>query len=76
MYSFSDSTYKKALDQVKPLKQIIEDNNLNIEKSDRYFLMEMILWGLAEHNKLNKESLIGGFNFADLFSSYLRGGEI
>jgi hypothetical protein len=38
--------------------------------------MEMVLWALAEHSKLNKERVREGFNFADLFGSYLRSGEI
>lgn len=76
LYSFSDTDYQKALDQVKPLKPFIEKELSNNSKLDSYFFMEMILWALAEHNKLNKEALDNGFNFADLFSSYLRGGEI
>lgn len=73
----SDSEYHRDLDAIKPLERLLSNHLPDALKSDsRYFIMEMILWALAEHSKLNKERLVSGFNFSDLFSSYLRGGDL
>ena len=73
---FSDGEYEKALDKVKPLTAIVDKYQPELPKSERYFLMEMLLWALSEHSKLNKEKIKSGFNFSDLFSSYLKGGTL
>lgn len=70
---YSDSEYRRTLDGIKPLKQLISKQEEVMPDEEMYFRMEMILWSLAEHSKLNKEKLVSGFNFSDLFSSYLRG---
>jgi hypothetical protein len=33
----------------------------------------MLLWSLAEHNKLERQELRQSISFSDLFSSYLGG---
>jgi magnesium chelatase subunit I len=75
-FDYTDSEYQKALDGVKPLAQLVAQFRPEASTEDKYFLMEMVLWALAEHSKLNKERVREGFNFADLFGSYLRSGEI
>ncbi len=73
----SDSEYQRTLDSIKPMERFLKNNLPDGYESDsRYFIMEMVLWALAEHSKLNKERLVAGFNFSDLFSSYLRGGDL
>ncbi len=71
----SDSEYQRALKDIKPLTKLHTQFVKNAEEGSEYFMMEMLLWALAEHSKLNKERLVSGFNFTDLFSSYLRGNE-
>ncbi len=73
---FSDKEYRQTLDAIKPLKRFVEKYQPKASTEDRYFFMEMILWALAEHAKLNKERLVSGFNFSDLFSTYLRSGDL
>lgn len=73
---FTDKEYEKALNAIKPLTALINKYQPDILSAEKYFLMEMLLWALAEHSKLNKEKLKDGFNFSDLFSSYLKGGNI
>mgnify|MGYP006290134129 CR=1 FL=1 len=73
---FTDSEYQKALDDIEPLTSLIEKHAGKLDKESQYFLKEMALWALAEHSKLNKERIVNGFNFSDLFSTYLRGGKI
>lgn len=76
LLDFSDKEYRQTLDDIQPLKKLADEHLKNASTDERYFFMEMVLWALAEHNKLNKERLKSGFNFSDLFSSYLRGGSI
>lgn len=73
---FTDSEYRKTLDEIGPLAKLTSNYAADLNKDSVYFLREMVLWALAEHSKLNKERLEEGFNFSDLFSTYLRGGEI
>ncbi len=76
LLDFSDQEYRQSLDGIKPLRKLV-DQHLPAETKDQaYFFMEMILWALAEHNKLNRDRLDTGLNFSDLFSSYLRGGDL
>jgi magnesium chelatase subunit I len=73
---FSDKDYSKILLSIKPLQAFIDKHRPETNDGERMFFGEMILWGLAETAKLNKEHLIGGINYSDLFSSYLRSGEL
>ncbi len=76
LFEASDKEYADSLMQVEPLKSLVESHQAKADKGEQLFFMEMILWALAEHAKLNKEKIDEGFNFADLFSSYLRGGDL
>lgn len=75
-FNWTDKEYRSHLDGVSPLVQLQEAYQAEAEPKSKYFLMELVLWALAEHSRLNKERIDEGFNFADLFSSYLRSGEI
>ncbi len=70
---FTDKEYENTLAKVHPLAKVVEKYQKDLVKNEKLFLMEMLLWALAEHSKLNKEKLTSGYNFSDLFSSYLRG---
>jgi len=76
LFDFSEKEYQEALTNIKPLKKLADKHLKEVPKEEHYFLMEMLLWALAEHNKLNREKLTNGFNFSDLFGSYLRGGRM
>lgn len=73
---FEDKEYSKLLLNIKPLARLIKEHQPDATATEQVFYAEMILWALAETAKLNKEQVVGGFNYTDLFSSYLRGGEI
>lgn len=75
-FEASDKEHTESLLIVEPLKKLVATHQAKADASEQLFFMEMILWALAEHSKLNKEKIEEGFNFADLFSSYLRSGEI
>lgn len=76
LFEASDRDYETALNGVQPLVEFVKKHQGSAAKDSQFFLMEMVLWALAEHAKLNKERIEAGFNFTDLFSSYLRGGEL
>ena len=71
--SFSDEEYKKKLDSIIPLQQLVEKYQPETPKQDSYFLKEVILWALAENKKLSKFSLGNGLHFKDLYGSYING---
>lgn len=73
---FSQKEYHESLEKVGPLGQFAKAHFNKTQQEDRFFYMEMVLWALVEHNKLSKEKLRSGWQFSDLFGSYLRGGSL
>lgn len=68
-----DAAYQERLDTVRPLKRLISEYMPDVPASDRYFVMEMILWALAASDKLSKHHLGNGLEFKDLYGSYISG---
>lgn len=71
--SFPDKKYQKELGRIIPLKQVIEKYQPDFPKKDLNFLKEVVLWALAENNKLSRFSLGNGLHFKDVYGSYIRG---
>jgi magnesium chelatase subunit I len=67
----TDEEYKTILDSIAPLEKIIEKYQPQLEKRDRYFMKEFILWGLVEYKKLSKDRISEGYQFKDIFGSYI-----
>ncbi|HEY6143529.1 MAG TPA: AAA family ATPase [Flavobacterium sp.] len=67
----SDEEYKTILDSIAPLEALIKKYQPQLEKEDSYFMKEFILWGLVEYKKLSKDRLSEGYQFKDLFGSYI-----
>ena len=67
----SDEEYKKQLDAVKPLEDLIQKYQPEIPLEDKYFLKEFVLWGLVEYDKLSKDRVEVGYQFKDLYGSYI-----
>lgn len=68
-----DATYKSKLDSVSPLNQLLKEHLPDLEKSDSYFVKELLLWGLVAHKKLSKYRMSDGVRFKDLYGSYISG---
>lgn len=68
-----EKEYKKLIDSVAPLEDLIEKYQPKVGKEDRYFVKEFILWGLVEYKKLSKYKLSTGMRFNDLYGSYISG---
>ncbi|MFN4764378.1 magnesium chelatase [Gillisia sp. Q332] len=69
----TEKEYKKKLDSVPPLNDLIKKYQSDISKEDSYFLKEFLLWGLVEYKKLNKYRSAEGIQFKDLYGSYISG---
>ncbi len=67
----SDEDYKNQLDEVTPLEDLIQKYQPEIQLEDKYFLKEFVLWGLVEYDKLSKDRVDVGYQFKDLYSSYI-----
>lgn len=68
----SNQLYQQQLEQVTPLKEIVTEFQPNASASDQLFLMELLLWGLAEYKKLDKRQRDNGFMFDDTLLSSIR----
>ena len=66
-----DSAYKKNLDAIEPLDELIEKHRPECKDENRYFLKELLLWGLVAHNKLSKHRFERGVRFKDVYGGYI-----
>lgn len=67
----TDAEYKSILDSITPLDKLINKYQPDLEKEDKYFMEEFILWGLVEYKKLSKDRVSEGYQFRDMFGSYI-----
>lgn len=68
----TDAEYQNKLDTIGPLERLIQEYQPDIPKADRHFLKEFLLWGLVSHKKLSKQRFTQGYQFKDLYGSYIR----
>ena len=62
-YTDSDNEFFTSLKSIKPLVAIVEEYAAKLSKEDHFFCMELILWGLTIHNKLDKSENNSTFKF-------------
>lgn len=70
---FTDEEYKRALDRIPLLNRLIEEYQPDFPEADVYFLKELVLWGLVAHKKLSKNRFSEGYQFKDLYGSFISG---
>ncbi|WP_291865312.1 magnesium chelatase [Maribacter sp.] len=70
---YTDKEYHRALNDVPPLAQLIKEYQPDIPTEDTNFLKEVLLWGLVAHKKLSKHRFSEGYQFKDLYGSYISG---
>lgn len=61
--------YKRSLDAVPGLRDLVNKYHRDVDESTRYLLMEFALFGLAEYSLLSKFRLEKGLQFKDMLSS-------
>ncbi|MCF8260237.1 MAG: magnesium chelatase [Melioribacteraceae bacterium] len=66
---FSNEDYRKKLDEVPGLKEIVQKHHANVKNDEKYLLMEFALHGLAEYSILSKSRIEFGAKFKDMLSS-------
>ncbi len=72
-FDASNTQYENAFKTCKPLLDFIKNLKNQSFSDHKFFIMELVLWALSEHAKLNRDKLIDGFQFGDLFGAYLQG---
>jgi len=73
MDEVSEEEYKKQLEGIRPLQFLLSKYQPDFPEADRYFLMEFLLWGLVVYKKLSKHRFTSGYQFKDLYGSYISG---
>ncbi|WP_298480229.1 magnesium chelatase [uncultured Maribacter sp.] len=70
---YTDKEYHRSLNDIPPLTQLIKEYQPDFPKEDTNFLKEVLLWGLVAHKKLSKHRFSEGYQFKDLYGSYISG---
>ena len=70
---FTDKEYKRTLDSIPELNRMVKEYQPDLPKEDTYFVKELLLWGLVSHQKLSKHRFAEGFQFKDLYGSFISG---
>jgi len=70
---YTDQEYRRSLDSISELNELIKKYHPNISKTESYFVKELLLWGLVTNKKLSKHRFSEGFQFKDLYGSFISG---
>lgn len=73
----SEKEYSKKINALPGLSELIEkQKDLIINPNEMTVVKELILHGLASISRLNRKEIETGYQFGDLFSSMLQGGQV
>ncbi|MGZ9676012.1 AAA family ATPase [Flavobacterium sp. GNP001] len=67
----SNAEYERILSNIAPLDALIQKYQPQLEKQDQNFMKEFILWGLVEYKKLSKDRFAKGYQFKDIYGSFI-----
>ena len=67
----SDEEYQQTLLRITPLPQLVKKYVPDVTENDQFFMMEMVLWGLAAYQKLSKHEFSEGTQFQDLYGNFI-----
>ena len=65
----SEKDYKKGLENIPSLAELVETYVPKLSKTQKLVMMEFVLFGLAEHSLIGKNTLEQGVQFKDILSS-------
>ncbi len=71
MDNLTDNEYKATLNGITELNTLIKRHQPDIPKEDTFFLKEFLLWGLVANKKLSKRRFQKGYQFKDLYGSFI-----
>ncbi len=66
-----DDEYERILGSIVPLEVLIKKHQPQLEKEDKFFMKEFILWGLVVYKKLSKDRFSEGYQFKDIYGSFI-----
>jgi len=69
----NEKSYKKMIDKVNALEDLIIKHQPNTSKKESYFVKEFVLWALVEFKKLSKYRFEDGTQFKDPYGSFISG---
>lgn len=72
MNDCSEKQYRKVLDEVDGLADLIEKKYPRMPEDGKYLMMEYLLHAMAEYSHLSKKQLERSFQFGDLLSSFFQ----
>lgn len=65
----SDKLYRNTLEEVPGLFELLRAKQPKLDADDQAIWAEFILYGLAEHSRLNRDTLVDAIRFSDLLGS-------
>ncbi|MCW3084723.1 MAG: magnesium chelatase [Bacteroidetes bacterium] len=65
----NEKAYKKGLEAIPGLSDVVEMHLPKLSKTDKLVMMEFVLFALAEHSLIGKNSLERGVRFKDILGS-------
>ncbi len=74
MFSENESNYKKLLNSIPGLDEVIDNHLQNVKGNERLLMKEFLLHGLAEHSVIGKNVLERAVQFKDTLGSIFSGG--
>lgn len=72
MDDLNEKDYRKKLDAIAPLNDLLKKHQPNLSEEESYFAKEFVLWALVEFKKLSKHRYDDGTQFKDPYGSYLK----
>lgn len=70
LLSEDDKTYRKGLEFIPGLENLVERFTPGLGKTDKLVMMEFVLFGMAEHSLIGKNYLERGVQFKDIMGSF------
>ena len=69
MINLSDKEYKKMIQGIPNLEEVVKKFHPNLNGNSRLLLMEFLLFGLSEYSLLSRTKIEDGIQFRDMLSS-------
>lgn len=67
----TNADYEEILNSVVPLESLISKYQPDLNAEDVPFMKEFVLWAMVEYRKLSKDRMTEGYQFKDIYGSYI-----